>query len=83
MRRTLLLLVWMPTVGTTGCVAQQLAGVEQAEAAYERCVAERGEADPECDVLEEKKKVEQRRYEGDAKRRWGCDPLREDCPAVR
>jgi hypothetical protein len=68
---------------SAGCVAQQLAEVEQAEAAYERCVAERGEEDDECEALAERKKQAQRRYEGDARTRWGCDPLQEDCPERR
>lgn len=66
-----------------GCVAHQLAEVEQAEAAYQRCVAERGAEDDECEALAEHKKQVQRRYEGDARLRWGCDPLQEDCPARR
>jgi hypothetical protein len=68
---------------SVGCVAQQLAEVEQAEAAYDRCVEERGEEDDECEALAERKKQAQRRYEGDARMRWGCDPLQEDCPDRR
>ena len=78
----LALLITTPAF-VAGCLLQQLGEVEDAEVAYDRCVVQRGEGDPECRILEERKRQAQFRDEEDAKRRWGCDPQQEECPTKR
>jgi hypothetical protein len=77
------LLTLLVAMAMSGCVARQLEEVEDAQATYERCVISLGADDPECEALAEHKRQAQRRYEGDARRGWGCSPAQETCPDRR
>jgi len=83
MRPALALALLMASTSFTGCVLQQLEEAEDAEVAYQRCVVQNGEGDPECTLLQERKRQAQRRYEDDSKRLWGCHPQQEECPTKR
>jgi len=69
-------------LGLAGCVAAELAEVERAQRAYDACIAEYGD-DPECEPLAERVRQAEERYQGGARRAWGCDPAIEDCPTPR
>jgi hypothetical protein len=67
-----------------GCVSGELAGVERAKRELEACLAAHGEDAAECEPLAERKRQAEERYEGNARRNWGCDPtLEAECPTPR
>ena len=75
-----------PGAGTIGVTLSGLNAyreVRAADAAYERCVAERSESDAECRALRERRIQAEQRYGESARQGWGCDPAQEPCPTPR
>ena len=66
-----------------GCVTQEHRAVIESREAYARCVEAHSASYGECEALHERQLAEQRRYEENARRAWGCDPAREECPTPR
>jgi hypothetical protein len=66
-----------------GCVSGELRSVETAREAYEDCVLEFSESDPDCKALRISLLETQRRYQENSRRAWGCNPKEEECPVPR
>jgi hypothetical protein len=82
-RLTAALILFVVACVSAGCVGRQRSEVRAARDAYTKCVAEHDESHPECLSLKARLLEAQRVYEEDARRAWGCDPEREECPRSR
>lgn len=77
---------WTPCLLALGfwasaCAADSHRDLVAARARYERCVSDQGAA--RCAAEQQRLEAVERRYEDEARRAWGCDPVHEDCPTKR
>ncbi len=77
------LLILPLTLVFMSCVATEKRDVANAREAVDACHAEHGEGHSRCSHQKQILIDTQQRYEENARRRWGCDPMAGECPRPR
>lgn len=78
-RRALLALACV----ASACVYPDYHDANEAKASYEACVRDHGAKHPDCRALWQTYQTVLERYETNARTRWSCDPVQDECPAKR
>jgi len=83
-RTTVQLMIALGGMGVgLACVSAEHRKVVDLQEQLARCVEIYSETSRECDEIRGALRVEQQRYEEQAKKAWSCDPAQDRCPTPR